>query len=65
MNHVGIFIYGSIVSVIVLAAYVLMVWASIADGREQRAHERPAADAAVAPPSQGEPLPAPSLVGVE
>jgi len=36
MSHVGIFIYGSIVSVIVLGAYALLIWASIEDGREHR-----------------------------
>jgi hypothetical protein len=67
MNHVGIFVYGSIVSVIVLTAYALMVWASIEDGREQRAHERPTPDAGAAtgPSPQSEPLPTPSMVGVE
>jgi hypothetical protein len=63
MNHVGIFVYGTIVSLIVGAAYVLMVWASIADGRVQRAHERAAHAAAPAhdPSSQDKHLPAPSV----
>ena len=41
MSHIGIFIYGSIVAVIVLAAYALMIWASIEDGREHRGTVQP------------------------
>ena len=66
MSHVGIFVYGSIVSVIVLGAYALLIWASIEDGREHRSFvqsppERESAGSAGA----DEPAPTTIPVGVE
>jgi hypothetical protein len=66
MSHVGIFIYGSIVSVIVLGAYVLLIWASIEDGREHRAFvQSPPEREPVAAGGTDERAPAAMPVGVE
>jgi hypothetical protein len=39
MNHLGIFIAGAIVTVIVAASLTLLIWGAILDGREE-AHQR-------------------------
>jgi hypothetical protein len=35
MNHLGIFVAGVVVTVIVTAALALLVWGAILDGREE------------------------------
>jgi hypothetical protein len=35
MNHVGIFICGAIVTLIVAASLTLLIWGAILDGREE------------------------------
>jgi hypothetical protein len=35
MNHVGIFICGAIVTLIVVASLTLLIWGAILDGREE------------------------------
>ena len=40
MDAAGLFVAGSIVTLIALTAFGLLVWAEIQDGRTQRAAER-------------------------
>ena len=35
MNHVGIFIWGAVVTLVVAAALTLLIWGAILDGREE------------------------------
>jgi hypothetical protein len=40
MSDAAIFVFGTFVTLMVLAAFALLVWAEVEDGRTQRAAER-------------------------
>jgi hypothetical protein len=40
MGDVAIFLFGVLLTLLVLTAFVLLVWAEVQDGRTQRAAER-------------------------